>query len=305
MIILGNRYEFTPYEQERLKKAAQSITFIKREVKTDHKLIEEVKKTIAQKNHTLIVLNLLKKPSKEFIQYLTSLELQGIGFITFEHFMERYLQKCFIPYDTDDLSYLENIHRYSIFQYVQKRLIDYSASLILLAISFPVILFAMIKIKKSSPGPIFFKQKRVGLKGRLFTCYKFRSMHESCHFDPYTRENDSRIFPFGDFMRKTRIDELPQLFNVLKGDMHLMGPRAEWYILVEEYEKELPYYSERHLVRPGITGWAQVNYPYGQNIEDTRQKLMYDLFYIKYWSIWLEIKTAFKTISVVIKKRGT
>ena len=166
-------------------------------------------------------------------------------------------------------------------------------------------LYAVYKIKKESPGPILYTQIRIGERNRPFTCYKFRSMHQDSHFDPYTRKNDNRIFPFGHFMRKSRIDELPQLVNVLKGDMHLIGPRAEWNILVEQYEQELPYYNERHLVKPGITGWAQVNYPYGANIEDTRQKLMYDLYYIKYWNLFLEVKIALKTVLVMLLKRGT
>jgi len=129
-------------------------------------------------------------------------------------------------------------------------------------------------------------------------------MHENAHFDPYTKKEDSRIFPFGKFMRKSRIDELPQLWNVLKGDMHLFGPRTEWCILVENYEKEIPYYHERHLVRPGISGWAQVMYPYGANTEDSRQKLMYDLYYISHWSVWLEIETIIRTIGVVMGRKG-
>ena len=129
-------------------------------------------------------------------------------------------------------------------------------------------------------------------------------MHEHCVHKPYTQKNDSRVFEFGKFMRKTRMDELPQCINVLRGDMHLIGPRAEWDILVRNYEKAIPYYNERHLVRPGITGWAQVNYPYGENIEDAKQKLMYDLYYIKYWSLWLEIKTILMTIAVMIRKKG-
>lgn len=104
-------------------------------------------------------------------------------------------------------------------------------------------------------------------------------------------------------MRKTRIDEIPQCINILRGEMHLIGPRAEWDILVRNYEKEIPYYNERHLVRPGITGWAQVNYPYGENTEDAKQKLMYDLYYIKHWSVWLEIKTTLKTVLIVINKK--
>ena len=149
-----------------------------------------------------------------------------------------------------------------------------------------------------------FKQDRVGINKKIFKCIKYRSMHLNSYHDKYTRENDSRIFPWGEIMRKTRIDELPQMLNVLKGDMHLIGPRAEWKILVEEYEKEIPYYNERHLVRPGITGWAQVNYPYGSCIEDTKQKLMYDLYYIKHYSIWLDIKIVWKTIMVVLGKKG-
>ena len=105
-------------------------------------------------------------------------------------------------------------------------------------------------------------------------------------------------------MRKTRLDELPQMINILKGEMHLIGPRAEWNILVDDYEKEIPYYNERHLIRPGITGWAQVNYPYGANIEDTKQKLMYDLYYIKNWSILLELKIVWKTAMTVVGKKG-
>jgi lipopolysaccharide/colanic/teichoic acid biosynthesis glycosyltransferase len=129
-------------------------------------------------------------------------------------------------------------------------------------------------------------------------------MHHDCHFDPYTQKDDDRIFSFGHFMRRSRIDELPQLFNVLKGEMALMGPRAEWDILVNQYEEQIPYYNERHLVKPGITGWAQVNYPYGAGPEDAKQKLMYDLYYIKYWSIWLDIKILFRTVGVVLGREG-
>ncbi len=304
MIILGDKYEFTKYERLRLKKIAPSITYIRR-AKDDEELIDTLKKNIIDKNPNSIVLNVSQKPSKELIQFLTNLELQGIRFMTFEHFMERYLEKCFIPTDMENLNYLDNIKPYNSVEYGLKRVMDIIGSMLLLLVATPIMFHAIYKIKKESPGSIFFKQKRVGLGGKLFTCYKFRSMHADSHFDPYTRDNDIRIFPFGQTMRKMRIDELPQLFNVLRGDMHLIGPRAEWYILVDEYEKELPYYTERHLVRPGITGWAQVNYPYGQNIEDTRQKLMYDLFYIKYWNLWVEVKIILKTIFIILTKKGT
>ena len=131
-------------------------------------------------------------------------------------------------------------------------------------------------------------------------------MHEhDTHKDIRTAtKNDNRVFSFGETMRKTRIDELPQIFNILKGDISLIGPRAEWNKLVQEYEEEIPYYNQRHVVRPGITGWAQVMFVEGRSKDDTRQKLMYDLYYIKHWDLWLEIKIIFKTIMVIIGKKG-
>jgi lipopolysaccharide/colanic/teichoic acid biosynthesis glycosyltransferase len=115
---------------------------------------------------------------------------------------------------------------------------------------------------------------------------------------------DNRVFPWGNIMRKTRIDEIPQCLNVLKGDMHFIGPRAEWSKLAIDYEKEIPYYNQRHIVRPGITGWAQVMFEEGRGKDDTRQKLMYDLYYIKHWSLWLELKVIWKTVLVVLWKKG-
>ena len=193
---------------------------------------------------------------------------------------------------------------YTKFQYFQKRIIDVIVGGALFLISLPVALYAIRRIKKESPGQIFFKQSRIGLNGEAFTCYKFRSMHEDSQFNPYTQENDSRIFPFGNTMRKMRIDELPQLLNIIKGEMHLIGPRAEWDILVNDYEKIIPNYHDRHLVSPGITGLAQVCYPYGRNVEDAKEKLKFDMEYINNWSILKEIKIIYKTIEVVLGKRG-
>ena len=193
---------------------------------------------------------------------------------------------------------------YTGFQYFQKRVIDVTIGGSLLLVAIPVVLYSIYRIKKESPGAIFFKQSRIGLNGKAFTCYKFRSMHEDSIFNPYTQENDSRIFPFGNTMRKMRIDELPQLLNVLKGEMHLIGPRAEWDILVKDYENIIPNYHDRHLVAPGITGLAQVCYPYGRDVEDAKEKLKFDMEYINNWSLWKEIKVVFKTIEVVLGKRG-
>ena len=198
----------------------------------------------------------------------------------------------------------KSIKEYTKFQFYQKRVVDFIVGGSLLLVSLPVVLYTIFRIKKESPGAIFFKQSRIGLNGKPFTCYKFRSMHVNSKFNPYTQENDSRIFPFGNTMRKMRIDELPQLINILKGEMHLIGPRAEWDILVKDYEKIIPNYHERHLVAPGITGLAQVCYPYGRNVDDAKKKLEYDIEYISNWSLKKELMVIFKTIKVVLGKEG-
>jgi len=193
---------------------------------------------------------------------------------------------------------------YTKFQLFQKRVVDLIVGGSLLIVSLPIMIYSAYRIKKESPGSILFTQSRIGLNGKPFTCYKFRSMHTNSKFNPYTQENDSRIFPFGNTMRKMRIDELPQLINIIKGEMHLLGPRAEWDILVKDYEEIIPNYHQRHLVAPGITGLAQVCYPYGRNVDDAKKKLEYDVEYISNWSLLKEINVIFKTIKVVLGKEG-
>ncbi len=267
-------------------------------------VIEDIKKHLQNTKSKIVVLNLNQAPTDKLIKFLTHIEVAGVKYYTFNNFMEQVLDKCFIPdNDIDHLSFLE-VSRFTRLQYIQKRIFDLTAVFSLFILTWPILLFSAYRIKKESPGPIFFQQSRIGLDGKPFMCAKFRSMHVNSHFDPYTQKNDTRIFPYGNLMRKTRIDELPQMWNVLKGEMHFIGPRAEWDILVQGYEKAIPYYSERHIVCPGITGWAQVHYPYGQNEEDTRQKLMYDLYYIKHWSLIVEFKTVWKTIEVVLGRKG-
>lgn len=305
MLILGRKYKFTELERNILKKKKYNLNIIKYTNKKPEDVLQHIKKTIKKDKIKVIVLNTKSTVDDEIIKYLTNIQFKkNISIITIEKFMEKYLHKCYIPEDHKDLHYLEDIKPFSLWQLLQKRTIDYLGVFLVLILIWPILLYARKRIKKESPGTSMFKQLRVGKDKKLFKCNKFRSMHLNSHHDPYTRENDTRIFPWGNTMRKTRIDELPQLLNVLKGDMHFIGPRAEWNILVENYEKEIPYYHERHLIRPGITGWAQVNYPYGSNIEDTRQKLMYDLYYIKHWTIFLELKVILKTIKIVLAKEG-
>jgi len=213
-----------------------------------------------------------------------------------------------IPHNQQQCSTRQDPHlkEYSPFKYFQKRIIDYLLSFLLILASIPIVIVTIFRIKKESPGPIFFKQTRIGLHGKPFTCYKFRSMHIHTVTEDgvYTQDKDLRIFPFGQFMRKSRIDELPQILNVIKGEMHILGPRAEWDILAKQYEEQIKDYKKRYLVRPGITGLAQVSYPYGRNIYDAEQKLGYDLKYIQNWSLFSEIKVILQTVKVVLGKQG-
>lgn len=174
----------------------------------------------------------------------------------------------------------------------------------LLLIAAPVMVLVAVAVALDSRGPVLFKQARVGRHGIDFTCLKFRTMRVRHASDDqgskYTEAKDKRITRIGGFLRTTRLDELPQLFNVLAGHMSFIGPRAEWNELVKGYEHELPYYHLRHLVRPGLTGWAQVNYPYGANLEDTRMKLEYDLYYIKFYSLYLDLVIILRTVRVCL-----
>ncbi|MEQ8764996.1 MAG: TIGR03013 family PEP-CTERM/XrtA system glycosyltransferase [Planctomycetota bacterium] len=188
-----------------------------------------------------------------------------------------------------------------------KRAGDIFFAVLGLILALPIIAVAVPLIKLDSPGPVFFRQKRVGQDGHIFTLLKFRSMREDAERKTgpiWATEGDTRITRIGKFIRKTRIDEIPQMLNVLKGDMSFVGPRPERPFFVEELKYEIPYYTERLTVKPGITGWAQINYPYGSSKQDALEKLQYDLFYIKNMSSFFDLFIMFSTIKVVLMRRG-
>lgn len=187
-----------------------------------------------------------------------------------------------------------------------KRALDVFLSLTLLIIASPIMLLTALLIKIESKGPIIYKQDRVGLHEKEFTVYKFRSMRQDAEKNGavWASVGDPRVTRIGKFIRKTRIDELPQLWNVLKGDMSFIGPRPERMAFVKELKKIIPYYGLRHTVKPGLTGWAQVCYPYGANEDDARRKLEYDLYYIKNMSLLLDINIILKTAGVVLFPKG-
>jgi lipopolysaccharide/colanic/teichoic acid biosynthesis glycosyltransferase len=164
-----------------------------------------------------------------------------------------------------------------------------------------------LAVKLSSPGPALYHQKRVGRGGKVFYCHKFRTMRQDAEADTgatWAGDDDPRITYVGKFLRTSRLDEIPQLWCVLRGDMHFVGPRPERPEFVDWLSKEIPYYGVRHVVRPGITGWAQVQYKYGNTLEDAREKLQYDLFYIKNASLGLDLLIMFQTIKIVVLGRG-
>ncbi|OWR01032.1 TIGR03013 family XrtA/PEP-CTERM system glycosyltransferase [Sphingopyxis witflariensis] len=190
---------------------------------------------------------------------------------------------------------------------VIKRLCDIGASLAMLVIGLPLILVAGIAVKLDSKGPIFYRQSRVGLFGEHYSIVKIRSMRtdaEAAGQAVWASENDPRITRVGKIIRTLRIDELPQIWCVLKGDMSFVGPRPERPAFVEELERELTYYAERHMVKPGLTGWAQINYPYGASVEDARVKLEYDLYYAKNYSPFLDLLILLQTVRVVLWPEG-
>ncbi len=190
---------------------------------------------------------------------------------------------------------------------MMKRAFDIIASLLLLVLAAPVMLVAGILVKLTSPGPVFYRQRRVGRLGRTFDVIKFRSMVVDAERDgkaQWAQADDPRVTPVGRFLRAARIDEFPQIINVLKGDMSFVGPRPERPEFVEQLAAEIPYYRERHVVKPGITGWAQLNYPYGASAIDARHKLEYDLYYIKNYSLFLDLLILIQTVRVIVWQDG-
>jgi len=192
---------------------------------------------------------------------------------------------------------------------IAKRLFDVTVSFLLLMVAWPFMLLTVLAIwiEDGFGAPILYRQRRVGLNGRIYDVIKFRSMSVSAESDGQARwatANDSRITRVGAFIRKTRIDELPQILNVMSGDMAFVGPRPERPEFVRELREKIPYYEKRHCVKPGITGWAQMNYPYGASERDTFHKLEFDLYYVRHQSLFLDFLVLLQTAEVVIFGKG-
>jgi exopolysaccharide biosynthesis polyprenyl glycosylphosphotransferase len=240
--------------------------------------------------------------------HLVELYFQGVPTFTLELFYETYWRK--IPLDRINQTWLFQegfqIARNPVFQRA-KRVLDAVIAAVTLFVVSPLLLFVALGIRAADGGPAFYTQWRVGRNRRPFLLVKLRTMRIGADAEPEAPapgEVDPRVTRLGRYLRATRLDEVPQLWNVLKGEMSLIGPRAEWKRLVEGYENQIPCYHFRHLVRPGITGWAQVNRPHGRGLADTRHKLEYDLYYIRHFSFRIDASIVLKTIHVMLFGKG-
>lgn len=236
-------------------------------------------------------------------------KMQGVTVIDVSTFYERQLGKMKLDSLHPSNFIFSDGYTQAVLKNSGKRVFDISASLLLLLMVFPFMLLVALAIYVESgfKGPIIYRQIRVGLNGQPFEILKFRSMRTDAEKDgvaQWAQSNDSRITRVGSFIRRTRLDELPQLFNVLRGDMSFVGPRPERPQFVNELAKSIEYYEMRHHVKPGITGWAQICYPYGASEDDAREKLQYDLYYLKNYSLFLDITVLLQTVQVILWGKG-
>jgi len=254
-----------------------------------------------------VVVAIRDRRGKLPMQDLLACRLAGVAVVDLPAFFERETGR--IQLETLNTSWLvfSDGFQQTLFQQVTKRVFDVAASALLLALAGPLMLLVAYLIRREDGGPVFYKQERVGQNGKAFHLIKFRSMRVDAERDgvpQWAQKNDGRVTRVGRIIRKFRIDELPQAFNVLLGDMSFVGPRPERPFFVEQLKQQIPYYSCRHTVKPGITGWAQILYPYGASVEDAKQKLQYDLYYVKNNSLFLDLIILFQTVRVLVWSEG-
>ncbi|MEO0641849.1 MAG: TIGR03013 family XrtA/PEP-CTERM system glycosyltransferase [Pseudomonadota bacterium] len=254
-----------------------------------------------------VVLALQERRNALPLKDLLRIKTKGVHVNDFSSFLERETGR--VDLDTVNPSWLifsDGFSSSRIFSSAVKRVFDITASLALLALTFPIIAVFAILVKLDSKGPAFFRQQRVGLYGECFNLVKLRSMRTDAEKGgaQWASENDPRITRVGSFIRKVRIDELPQAWCVLMGQMSFVGPRPEVPKFVDDLQEEIPFYGERHMVKPGITGWAQINFPYGASIEDSRTKLEYDLYYAKNYTPFLDLVILLQTVRVILWPEG-
>ncbi len=268
---------------------------------------QELMNIVVANQASTIVVALTERRGTFPMQAIMDCKLQGIRVEDWPTFYEKLTGKIVVQNLRPSwLVFSEGFNRNRVTRFV-KRLVDLTLSVLFIGLGWPIFLSVALAIKLDSPGPALLRQERVGGQGRPFTLLKFRTMVEDAeaHTGPvWTATEDARITRVGRWLRKTRLDEFPQIFNVLKGEMSFIGPRPERPHFVAELQERIPYYAQRHVIKPGITGWAQVRYPYGATIEDAQEKLQYDLYYVKNMSIFLDMLILLSSIQVVLFGKG-
>jgi len=247
------------------------------------------------------------EPPPDVHDVLLDNKLRGVPVFSDLSFQEHHLGR--IELDAIDANWMLFADGFAngIVMRAVKRVFDVAIGLLLTIVTLPLMLITALAIKLDRGGPIFYRQERTGLHGATFTLFKFRSMAtdaEAAGKPQWAQKRDPRITRVGAFIRASRIDELPQLFNVLRGEMSMIGPRPERPIFVEELAKVIPFYNQRGYVKPGLTGWAQVNYPYGASVDDAREKLAYDLYYVKNRGVLLDMVILLSTVRVILFREG-
>lgn len=270
--------------------------------------IEDIPSIVDARHVDRVVVSLADARGRLPMDRLLDLKLSGTSFDHVATVYEEYTGKIAVDMLRPSWFIFSEGFRTSPTRKALKRTGDIVLASIGLLVTAPVMMVAALVIKLTSPGPILYTQTRVGLHGRHFRIYKFRSMRADAEAQTgavWARENDDRITFVGRILRRSRIDELPQLWNVLRGEMSFVGPRPERPEFLERLAIDIPFYGQRHVVKPGVTGWAQIRYGYGSSIEDALEKLQYDLFYIKHLSLALDCYILFETLKVVLLRRGT
>ncbi|OHB25456.1 MAG: hypothetical protein A2X84_05975 [Desulfuromonadaceae bacterium GWC2_58_13] len=269
--------------------------------------IDHIAELIEREKASRLVVAVTERRGVLPVRELLRCKLAGIDIIDALCFYEEMTGKLLIENIQPSWFLYSNGFRITPFLRFYKRIFDVLLSSLGIILALPAWPIVAILVKLDSPGPILFKQIRVGERDRLFNVFKFRTMRQDAEKETgavWAQKDDPRVTPVGKFLRKTRLDELPQLFNVFKGDMSFVGPRPERPEFVTQLNEKIPYYSKRHSMKPGVTGWAQVCYPYGASEEDALEKLRYDLYFIKNYSLLLDFMIILETVKVVLFSRG-
>ena len=307
LIITSYDYFLQKYDFRHLRRIYKEIILVPHSSDDDYLINHTVKPLLDKFEKVHLVTNPHYDQRNRVIYELVIRKNKSIRITTVYDFCEKNLKKVYIPDDISEMNpNLSTMPSFGKRVRYPKKIIDVTVSIILFLITFPLWVLSYFRIKLESPGPAFYFQERVGMNNELFKCIKFRSMGLDAETNgaSFSKKNDSRTFAYGAFMRLSRIDELPQIINIFRRDLSLIGPRPERQVFTETFDELIPYYNARHAIKPGITGYAQVMYTYGAGVFDARHKLMYDLYYIKNWTLMLELKIILLTAVVIFGKRG-